>query len=108
MRALAVLHNNERLPSLPNVPTAKEAGIDNLDVSGWYGILAPAGTPRDIVNRLSAEWIKSVAMPDTKEQLQKAEFYPLSGSPEQFSELIKTETVRWAKIIKEANIPRID
>ena len=53
VRALAVL-GNERVPSLPNVPTAKEAGIDNLVVTGWYGILAPAGTPRDIVNRLNA------------------------------------------------------
>ena len=107
VRALAVL-SNERLPSLPNVPTAKEAGIDNCEVTSWYGILAPAGTPRDIVNRLNAEWIKIAAMPDTKEKMQNAGFEPLSSTPEQFSEFLKTEIVRWAKVIKEANIPKID
>ena len=73
VRALAVL-SKERVPSLPNVPTSKEAGIDNFEVTTWYGILAPAGTPRDIVNRLNAEWIKIAAMPDTKEKMQNAGF----------------------------------
>ena len=107
VRALAVL-GNERVPSLPNVPTAKEAGIDNLVVTGWYGLLAPAGTPRDIVNRLNEEWTKIAAMPDTKEKMQRVEFEPISSTPEQFSEFLKTETVRWGKVIKEANILRID
>ena len=107
LKALAVL-SHERLPSLPNVPTAKEAGIDNFEVSNWYGILAPGGTPRDIVSRLNAEWIRIVAMPDTKEQLQKAGFEPLSCTPEQFAEFLKAEIERWAKVIKEANIPRLD
>ena len=106
VRALAVL-GKQRLPSLPNVPTAKEAGIDNFEVSAWYGLLAPAGTPRDIINRLYAEWIKIEAMPDTKEQLQKAGIDPMSGTPEQFSQFLKAETVRWAKVIKEANISGI-
>jgi tripartite-type tricarboxylate transporter receptor subunit TctC len=107
VRALAVL-GNERVPSLPNVPTAKEAGIDNLVVTGWYGLLAPAGTPRDIVNRLSEEWTKIAAMPDVKEKMQSVEFEPISSTPEQFSEFLKSETVRWGKVIKEANISRID
>ena len=107
VRALAVL-SNERVPSLPNVPTAKEAGIDNFEVTTWYGILAPAGTPRDIVNRLNAEWIKIAAMPDTMEKMQNAGFEPLSSTPEQFAEFIKAEIVRWAKVIKEANIASID
>ena len=106
-RALAVL-SNERAPSLPIVPTAKEAGIDNLVATGWYGILAPAGTPRDIVNRLSTEWIRIAAMPDTREQLQNAGFEPISGTPEQFSEFLKAEVGRWAKVIKDANILSID
>jgi tripartite-type tricarboxylate transporter receptor subunit TctC len=106
VRALAVL-SKERLTSLPNVPTAKEAGID-LAVTAWHGMLAPSGTPRDIVNRLNAEWIRSVAMPDVKEQFENAGFEPLSSTPEQFAELIKTETIGWAKVIKEANITRID
>ena len=70
VRALAVL-SEQRLPSLPDVPTAREAGMDNFEVTTWYGILAPAGTPRDIVTRLNAEWGKITAMPDTKEKMQK-------------------------------------
>jgi tripartite-type tricarboxylate transporter receptor subunit TctC len=103
VRALAVLSDN-RLPSLPGVPTSKEAGIDNLEMTTWYGMLAPARTPRDIVNRLNAEWIKIAAMPDTVEKMQKVGFEPMKSSPEQFSEFLKAEIARWAKIIKEANI----
>jgi tripartite-type tricarboxylate transporter receptor subunit TctC len=103
VRALAML-TKERLPSLPNVPTSKEAGIDNWETTVWYGILAPTGTPRDIVNRLNAEWISSAATSDTEKQLQNAQFKMLSCTPEQFSEFIKAENVRWAKVIKEANI----
>ena len=103
VRALAVLRN-ERLPSLPNVPTIKEAGIDNSEVTTWYGILAPAGTPRDIINRLNAEWIRIAAMPDTLEKMQNAGVETMSGTPEQFAELIKAEIARWAKVIKEANV----
>ncbi|MBI4536584.1 MAG: tripartite tricarboxylate transporter substrate binding protein [candidate division NC10 bacterium] len=107
VRALAVL-GNERVPSLPDVPTAKEAGIDNFVVYIWFGVFAPAGTPRDIVNRLNAEWIKIAAMPDTKEQIQKVGLDPLSSTPEEFSEFIKAEIARWGKVIKGANIPSLD
>ena len=107
VKALAVL-GNERYPSLPNVPTAKEAGIDNLVVTGWYGLLAPAGTPRDTINRLNAEWLKVVALPDTKEKLQNAGVEPLSDTPDHFAEFIRADIARWAKVVKEANIPRID
>ena len=107
VRALAVLHS-ERLPSLPNVPTAKESvdacEVTSCEVTGWYGILTSAGTPRDIVNRLNAEWVRSAAMPNTREQIQKVGLDPLAGTPAQFSELIEAETLRWAKIIKGANI----
>lgn len=107
VRALAML-SQKRVPSLPNVPTAKEAGIDNFEVSNWYGILAPAGTPRDIINLLNAEWIKIVTMPDTLEMMQKAEVEPLWSTPEQFAGFLRAETVRWSKIVKEANIAPID
>jgi tripartite-type tricarboxylate transporter receptor subunit TctC len=103
VRALAVL-SEERLPAFPNIPTAKEAGIDNFEVTTWYGILAPAGTPREIVTRLNGELVKIIAMPDTKEKMQNAGFEPLSSTPEKFAEFIKTEIVRWGKVIKDANI----
>jgi tripartite-type tricarboxylate transporter receptor subunit TctC len=107
LRALAVL-SDDRLPLLPNVPTAKEAGIDDWEVLQWYATLAPAGTPRDIVNRLNTEWSRCAAMPDTRELLQKAKVEPMSGTPEQVSEYIKMEITRWAKVIKEANIKSFD
>jgi len=107
VRALAVL-SKERNRLLPSVPTAKESGIDKYEATTWYGVLVPAGTPRDVVNRLNAEWIKVAAMPDTKEKMQKVGFEPLSGTPEQFSEFLKAEIVRWAKVVREANIPGVD
>jgi tripartite-type tricarboxylate transporter receptor subunit TctC len=107
VRALAVL-SSERWSYLPDVPTAKEAGIDNLVVTGWHGLLAPAGTPRDIVSRLNQEWVKIAAMPDTREKMQKPGFEPVSGTPEQFSEFVKSETARWSRVIKEAKIPSVD
>jgi tripartite-type tricarboxylate transporter receptor subunit TctC len=103
VRALAVLRN-ERLPSLPDVPTIKEAGIDNSEVTTWYGILAPAATPREIVKRLNSEWVKVAAMPDTLEKMQNAGVETMSGTPEHFAALIKSEIARWAKVIKDANV----
>lgn len=103
VRALAVLRN-ERLASLPDVPTIKEAGIDNSEVTTWYGILAPAATPRGIINRLNAEWVRIAAMPDTLEKMQNAGVETMSGTPEQFAALIKSEIARWAKVIKDANV----
>ncbi len=103
VRALAVL-SEERLSSFPNIPTAKEAGMDNFEVTTWYGLLAPAGTPRDIVARLNAEWVKIAAMPDAREKMQTAGFEPLSSTPEKFAEFIKAEIVRWGKVIKDAKL----
>lgn len=103
VRALAVL-SDVRLPSLPNVPTVKEAGIDNAETAAWYGLLAPAGTPRDIVNRLNAEWVKIASMTDTKEKMQNGGVDPMSSTPEQFAEFLKSEIARWGRVVKEANI----
>jgi tripartite-type tricarboxylate transporter receptor subunit TctC len=103
VKGLAVL-SSARVPSLPDVPTAKEAGIDNFEVTSWYGLLAPAGTPRDIVNRLNAEWVRIAAEVDTKEKMQNAGFETISVTPEQFSEFIRKDIVRWGKVIKDANL----
>jgi tripartite-type tricarboxylate transporter receptor subunit TctC len=82
--------------------------VDNWEVIVWWGFLAPAGTPREIVNRLAGEFMKIVAMPDTKERLQHAGVEPVSGTPEQLSEFLKSEIARWAKVIKEANIKTLN
>ena len=103
VRPLAVLAA-ERLPYLPDVPTSKEAGVANYEVITSYGILAPAGTPREIINRLNADWIKIAALADTKERMSAAGYEPMTSTPEQYGEFIKTEMVRWAKVIRDANV----
>lgn len=102
-KAIAVL-SEERLSSLPNVPTAKEAGVDNWVVTVWYGMLAPAGTPPEAINRLNTEWTKIAAMPETVEQLRKVGFETMSSTPEQFTHFLRAEIDRWDKVIKEANL----
>jgi tripartite-type tricarboxylate transporter receptor subunit TctC len=103
VRALAVL-SEKRVAAIPEVPTAKEAGVDNFVVTIWYGVLAPSGTPRAIVDRLTAELHKALASADLKERLAGAGVEPLTNTPEQFAEFIKAETARYAKVVKDARI----
>ena len=103
VRALAVL-SAQRSPVIPAVPTAKEAGVENFEVPIWYGMLAPAATPREIITRLNAELAKALGAPDLKERLAAAGIEPVTGTPEQFAAFIKSETVRYATVIKDAGI----
>jgi tripartite-type tricarboxylate transporter receptor subunit TctC len=103
VRALAVLAP-KRAVQLPNVPTAREQGYENIDISVWYGILAPAATPRDLINRLNAELNKVIAAPDMKEKMAANGVEPLGGTPEQFRDYIRSESVRFGRVIKEAGI----
>jgi tripartite-type tricarboxylate transporter receptor subunit TctC len=103
VKPLAVL-SKQRAPGLPDVPTTTEAGLPGWQVALWWGILAPAGTPRDIITRLNATWLKAAALPDTVDKMRKAGYEPLTSTPEQLAEFIKTETVRWAQVIKDAKI----
>jgi len=103
VRPLAVL-SAQRVPSVPNVPTSKEAGVDDFEVSVWFGILAPAATPREIIARLNAELHKALAAPDLRERLAANGIEPVTGTPEQLSGFIRSETLRYAKVIKAANI----
>ena len=96
--------SEKRATPMPNVPTAKEAGVDGLVVDIWYGVLAPAATPPTLVNRLSAEINKALAAPDMKERLLGAGIQPVGTTPEQFGSFIRSETVRFAKVIKDAGI----
>lgn len=103
VRALAVL-SPARLPDLPNVPTAKESGFENFEMSSWYGMLAPAATPREIINKLNAELTKAVSAPDMKPKLAAAGIEPLTSTPEEFANFIRSEAARFGKVIKEAGI----
>jgi tripartite-type tricarboxylate transporter receptor subunit TctC len=102
-RALAIVSEKRATP-LPNVPTAKEAGFENFVVDIWYGILAPAATPPNIISRLNTEINKALASPDLKDKLVAAGIQPTGGTPEQFGTFIRSETVRFAKVIKDAGI----
>jgi len=106
VRALAVL-SEERMPALPEVPTAKEAGVDNFVVLLWYGMFAPARTPPDIVARLSREVIKALESPDLRERLTAMGVEPWPGAPEQLANLVRSETARYAKLIKSIGL-RLD
>jgi len=103
VRALAVLSEKRATP-LPNVPTSKEAGYGNFVIDIWYGILAPAGTPPAIVSRLNTELVKALNSPDLKEKLLTAGVQPTSNTSEQFASFIRSETTRFAKVVKDAGI----
>ncbi len=103
VRALAVL-STQRAAALPDVPTTKEAGVENLEVPIWYGILAAAATPRDIIARLNSELTKALTSSDLKERLAGAGIEPMNSTPEQFGTFIRSENVRFAKVIKDAGI----
>jgi tripartite-type tricarboxylate transporter receptor subunit TctC len=89
-----------RYPLLPNVPTFVESGYPEFVVMGWYGLLAPAGTPREIVLRVNTDVIKALAASDVRERLASLGEDPVGTSPEQFSAWIKDEVTRWAKVVK--------
>jgi tripartite-type tricarboxylate transporter receptor subunit TctC len=103
LRTLAV-SGNARLAALPEVPTAMEAGVKGFELTTWYGLLAPAATPRPIVDRWGAEMAKVLSMPDIREKLLSQGMDPLISTPDQFAALIKADLVKFARIIKTGNI----
>ncbi len=103
VRALAVSGNN-RSKSLPNVPTFTEAGVPGLELSNWFGVFAPANTPRAIVDRLNKEINLISKQPDVIERLERAGADPASGTPEQFAKVIRDELDGWKAVIKRSNI----
>ena len=103
VRALAVL-SDERVSTVPEVPTAKQAGVDNFEVAVWYGILAAGGTPREVITRLHGEIVKALAAPDVRERLINAGIDPWPNTPEQFASFIRSETERYTKVIKSAGV----
>ena len=103
IRALAIL-SEKRQANLPQVPTAREAGIQNFEVPIWYGMLAPAGTPRELINRLNSEIVKAMSAPDLRDKLLASGIEPQTNTPEQFAEFIRSEAVRFGKVIRDAGI----
>lgn len=105
LRALAV-SSATRSPVLPDVPTVKESGIPNFEVIAWNSIAARAGTPQPIIDRLNKEILKALAQPDLKKKFADLGIEARGGTPEEAKELLVSEIGRWAKVIKDANIPQ--
>jgi tripartite-type tricarboxylate transporter receptor subunit TctC len=103
VRGIAV-SGDSRHPSAPEIPTFSEAGVKNFDVRLWYGVLAPAGTPKDIVDKVSAQIAAVLATPDFKATLAKQGLDPFVSNPEQFAALMKSDFSRYAQVVKTANI----
>lgn len=93
-----------RSPQLPEVPTLDELGLKGFDVYSWYGLCAPGGTPKEIVDKLSAEVARALAKGDLPERLRGFGTNPQASTPEQFAEQIRRETAMWGKIIKDKDI----
>jgi tripartite-type tricarboxylate transporter receptor subunit TctC len=90
-----------RSPAMPEVPTITDSGLPGFEVSTWYGLLAPAGTPRPIVDRLNTEIVRILQTPDVRERLSAEAFESPADTPDQFTAVIKSEVVKWAKVVKE-------
>jgi tripartite-type tricarboxylate transporter receptor subunit TctC len=103
LRAIAVT-SKKRLPSMPEVPTTAEAGMPKLDPTSWFGVFAPASTPKPVVDRLAAEISKVVSAPAFRQKAQELGAEADYLSPQQFAAAVKEEQARWAAVVKAANI----
>jgi tripartite-type tricarboxylate transporter receptor subunit TctC len=103
LRAIAVA-SPQRNPQLPDVPTIAESGVPGYEASAWYGFVAPAGTPKEVVSLLSSEIARILALPDVKQTLAGPGLVPIGSTPEEFAAHIRAETDKYAKVIKSANI----
>ena len=103
IRALAV-SPAKRSPAAPDLPTIAESGVPGYDSGAWFGLLAPAGTQKAIVDKLAIETSRILKLPDVSRRISELGADPVGGTPQQFTALIKSEIAKWAKVIKEANV----
>jgi len=103
VRALAV-STRERAPAIPEVPTTAEAGIKGYEAIGWFGLLAPAGTPPAVVQQLSGDVSKAMATPAMRERALQEGATPIGSTPAEFQKFLNAEIAKWTKIIREAGI----
>ena len=101
LRALAVT-SRERANALPDVPTVAESGLPGFEASSWFGLLAPTGTPREVVVRVNAEIARWLASSDAKDKLASQGAIAAGGSPEDFASHITAETAKWQKVVRES------
>jgi len=107
LRAFAV-SSRKRSALVPDLPTMIESGFPDYEAVPWFGLMAPAGTPRSIIDRLHDETVKALAIPEVRKALENQGLDVIGGTPAEFAETIKTETPYWAKVIREAGIKASD
>ncbi len=102
LRAIGVTGAKRAAP-LPDVPTMVEGGVPNYEATAWFGYFAPAGTPREVIERLNAEIAKAMAAPDVRERLAPGGLSDLpGGTPEAFGEFVRSEIAKWSRVVKES------
>jgi tripartite-type tricarboxylate transporter receptor subunit TctC len=105
LRAIAMTAA-KRSAAMPDLPTVAESGVPGYEAASWYGVLAPFGTPRPIVQKLNGEIVRIARTPEVRERLAADGADPIGSSPEEFATYIKRELARWARVIEQARIPR--
>jgi len=106
LKAIAVT-SATRTRSLPELPTVSEAGVPGYEVTSWYGALAPAGTPPDIVRKLNADFVHTIRIPEVSEKMVEAGAEPVANTPDQFAGFIRSELKKWAKVVQDSGA-RVD
>jgi len=103
LHAIAVT-SAQRSPAAPDIPTVVESGVPGFEVTAWYGVSAPAGTPRAIIERLNGEIVRALNSPDLRGRLTSLGAEPVGNTPEQYTAFVQNEIAKWAKVIKAAGI----
>jgi len=107
IRGLAVT-TLKRSPQLPDIPTMNESGYKGFEVSGWYGIMAPAKTPRPVIDRLNRDIVATLNSAEVSKILTSRGYDPSPTTPEAFAKYLRSEIARWSKAVKEYGIKSID
>ena len=103
VRVMAI-NSEKRVPQLPDTPTVAESGLPDYKYESWFGVLAPAGTPKPILAKVSQDIAKALALPDVKQKLEVQGSIPAPNTPEQFDAIIKSDTERYGKILRDAGV----
>src|ERR1700730_15187826 len=103
LRALAI-PSIKRSPLAPDLPTMAESGFPGFEAVPWFGLLAPAGTPKDVIDKIYSETAKALATPEVRKRIDELALEPGGNTPAEFAAVIKKETPEWAKVIKDAGI----
>jgi len=103
LRALAIT-SRKRSALAPDLPTMAESGFPGFEAVPWFGLLAPSGTPREVVEKLHGEIVKALAIPEIRRKFDELGLEPVGNTPDEFLAIIRKETPEWAKLIKDAGI----